>query len=55
LLTLHGHVHESSSITGIWKEKINKTICFNAATEQYSLVIVIFDMENPENGQRIII
>jgi Icc-related predicted phosphoesterase len=55
LVTLHGHVHESSSITGIWKEKINKTICFNAATEQYSLVIVIFDIENPENGQRIII
>jgi len=27
MLSLHGHIHESPSVTGIWKAKIEKTIC----------------------------
>jgi len=46
LLTLHGHVHESSRITGEWKEEIGNTMCFNAAIEQNELSIVIFETEN---------
>ncbi len=54
-ITLHGHIHESSSITGYWKEKINKTWCFNAATDKNKLSLVIFDLENPENAERHLI
>ncbi|MBU2575247.1 MAG: metallophosphoesterase [Elusimicrobia bacterium] len=27
LLTLHGHIHESPSMSGVWKAKIGKTVC----------------------------
>ena len=40
LLTLHGHVHESSRLTGLWKEKIGKTYSFSAAHEGNKLAII---------------
>jgi Icc-related predicted phosphoesterase len=55
LLTLHGHIHESSRITGSWKDKIGQTIMFSAALEPPELAIVVFDLEQLELGQRIII
>ncbi len=54
-LSLHGHIHESSAITGEWKDKINKTIAFNAAIAENMLSIIIFDLENMEQAKRIII
>jgi Icc-related predicted phosphoesterase len=29
MLTLHGHIHESPLVSGVWKEKIGNTICIN--------------------------
>lgn len=55
LLTLHGHVHESTSITGEWKEKIGRTYCFNAAHQGSELSLIKFDLHNLENAQRILI
>ncbi len=55
LISMHGHVHESTTITGDWKEKIGKTYCFNAATEQNTLSLVIFELENPDGSKRILI
>ena len=43
LISLHGHVHESTRLTGDWKEKLNNTYCFNAASEQNKFSIVIFE------------
>jgi len=52
LLTLHGHVHESARITGSWKDKIGKTLCFTAAHDGKELALVKFDLNKPEEAVR---
>jgi Icc-related predicted phosphoesterase len=52
LITLHGHIHESSTITGSWKDKIGKTFCFSAAYEGKELALVRFNPEEPEKAER---
>lgn len=54
-ISLHGHIHESSRITGCWKEKINNTFAFNASIEGNSLSLIIFELEKPENAIRKIL
>ena len=46
LLTLHGHVHESARITGIWKERIGKTLVISAAHDGPELALVRFDLND---------
>ena len=51
LLTLHGHVHESYSLTGEWMEKKGKTISLSAAYNGPELLLIRFDTKdiyNPE-------
>ncbi len=52
LLTLHGHVHESTRITGSWKEKLGKTFIFSAAHDGPELALVRFDPDKPEDAVR---
>jgi len=52
-ITLHGHVHESTRMTGIWKEKINNTVSFQGASEKNDLFLIKFDLEDPENAEVI--
>jgi len=47
LITLHGHVHESTRLTGSWKEQIGNTWAFNAAHDGPELAVVKFDPEKP--------
>ncbi len=51
-ITLHGHIHESASITGSWKEKLGETWCFSAAHRGHELALVRFDPDAPENATR---
>ena len=51
-ITLHGHVHESSRLTGSWKEQFGKTFSFSAAYEGPELAIIRFDTENLKNASR---
>ncbi len=55
LITLHGHIHESASITGSWRDRIGKTYCFTAAHNGPELAIVLFDSVNPEDAKRTLI
>ncbi len=55
LLTLHGHIHESTRITGSWKDKIGRTSCFNGSHDGLELSIITFNPENPESATRILI
>lgn len=43
LLTLHGHVHESRSLTGNWRQEFGRTVSCNAATEGAELALIRFD------------
>ncbi|HOZ29485.1 MAG TPA: metallophosphoesterase [Bacteroidales bacterium] len=52
MLTLHGHIHESTTITGSWKEKIGASHCFNAATELNLLSVIEFELKNLSNAKR---
>lgn len=53
LITLHGHIHESYSITGVWKEHIGNSTCLSAAGNGKSLVLVKFNTDNPSEAQRL--
>jgi Icc-related predicted phosphoesterase len=52
LLTLHGHVHESTRLTGKWKTKIGRTVCINASHDGPELALVRFDPESPDDASR---
>ncbi|MFO7660184.1 MAG: hypothetical protein R6V77_04665, partial [Candidatus Cloacimonadaceae bacterium] len=53
LITLHGHIHESFSITGVWKEQIANTTCLSAAGIGKPLTLVKFDPDNPTAATRL--
>ncbi len=51
-LTMHGHIHESSSITGHWKQKIGNTCACSAAYHRPELSLVSFDLEDLSTMKR---
>lgn len=54
-LTMHAHVHESSSITGDWKQVFNKTTACSAAYEKEKLALVSFYLEDLSGIKRRLI
>lgn len=48
LVSLHGHIHESSSVSGIWKTRIGKTVCIQPGQMPFDLKYVIGDLETME-------
>ncbi|HLP48776.1 MAG TPA: metallophosphoesterase [Candidatus Kapabacteria bacterium] len=55
LITLHGHVHESSRLTGSWRERFNQTESFNASHDGPELSLIRFDPNCPEKATRELI
>jgi len=55
LITLHGHIHESTRITGHWQQTIGKTSAFNAAHDGAELSIVKFLLQEPKRAQRVLL
>lgn len=53
-ITLHGHVHESSTLTGFWSQQIGKTFAFNAAYDGPDLAVIEFDTTSPKDATRTI-
>lgn len=52
LLTLHGHIHESTRLTGTWRENFNGTESFNAAHDGPELSLILFNPRHPETAIR---
>ncbi|MBN1221915.1 MAG: metallophosphoesterase [Candidatus Aminicenantes bacterium] len=52
MLTLHGHIHESSKLTGEWCDRIENTYMFNGAYDGPELALVRFDLENLDKAKR---
>jgi uncharacterized protein len=52
LATLHGHVHESASLTGTWKETLGRTVMLNASHSGPELSLIRFDLKNPGKATR---
>jgi len=55
LITLHGHVHESARLTGLWRDRIGRTHCFSAAHDGPRLALVKFDPADPEAAERLLL
>ncbi len=55
LITLHGHIHESTSITGHWKEMIGNTLAMNAAHDGAELSLIRFDPDKLHINSRELI
>ena len=55
LITLHGHIHESTSLTGSWCERLGRTWAFSAGHDGTELALVRFDPTEPENATRALI
>jgi Icc-related predicted phosphoesterase len=51
-LTLHGHIHESTRLTGEWKTRLGRTVCINGAHDGPELALVRFDLESPWDATR---
>jgi Icc-related predicted phosphoesterase len=45
-LTLHGHIHESSEISGTYWDRIGETICINPGQSTEELYAVVFELED---------
>lgn len=54
-ITLHGHIHESSDLTGFWQDRIGKTHMFSAAYHGPELALVSFDPEGPDEAVRLLL
>jgi len=54
-LTMHGHIHESSRITGQWRQQFGITNACSAAWHGPELALVEFDLDDPSNARRRII
>ena len=54
-LTLHGHIHETVSLTGKWIEKNGNTLSFSACHDGSELAVIRFDTQDLKNASRMII
>ena len=54
-ITIHGHIHESTKLTGSWYQKIGDTHSYNAACEGMELAVIKLSLEEPDSAQRILI
>jgi Icc-related predicted phosphoesterase len=52
LLTLHGHVHESTRLTGEWRQPLDRTWMFQGAHDGPELALVRFDPERIGDATR---
>ncbi len=55
MITLHGHIHESTSITGEWKEKMGNALAMNAAHSGSELSLIRFNISDLKNISRELI
>ena len=55
LLTLHGHIHESARLTGVWREQIGRTHAFSGAHDGPELALVVFSPDDPAGAVRRLI
>jgi Icc-related predicted phosphoesterase len=55
LVTLHGHIHESASLTGSWKDRIGRTHLFSAAHNGPELALVRYDIDDPGKATRVLL
>lgn len=51
-LSLHGHIHEATRLTGLWLLRLGRTICLGGAHDGPELALVRFDPAAPGEASR---
>jgi Icc-related predicted phosphoesterase len=51
-LTLHGHVHESTRMTGVFLDRFGRTVALQSAHDGPELCLLRFDLETPATATR---
>lgn len=51
-LTLHGHVHESTRLTGSFLQRLGRSVAVQGAHDGPELCLIRFDLEHPELATR---
>jgi uncharacterized protein len=54
-ITLHGHVHESVSLTGQWRQQLGRSTLMGAAHHGRELALVLFDPDDLASAERILL
>lgn len=54
-LSLHGHVHESTRLTGAFMEQIGRTVALQAAHDGPELSLLRFELETPAHATRTLL
>ncbi len=54
-VTLHGHIHESTRLTGIWMERIGDTWCFQGAHDGPEGAVIDFSLSAPQDARRLLL
>lgn len=54
-LTMHGHIHESASVTGEWKQHLGRTLSVSAAHDGPELALIKFELNDPLSVTRRLI
>lgn len=54
-VTMHGHIHESTRITGEWKQAIGRTWSFSAAHDGPELAVIKFELSDLLSATRRLI
>ncbi len=52
-ITLHGHIHESTRLTGKWQQKIGATYSFQAASDVDDCRIIRLDLTDPAQAEML--
>lgn len=55
LLTLHGHIHESSELTGAFSQRIGRTLSINGAVSESRLSLISIPLPDLEPVQRLLL
>ncbi len=55
LLSLHGHVHESTRLSGHWREVIGQTSAYNGSSDRDELAVIRFETSDPGSARREVI
>lgn len=48
MLSLHGHIHESPHVTGIWQTKLGNTVCIQPGQNPHKLTYVTIELPGME-------
>ncbi|MBP2673959.1 MAG: putative phosphoesterase [Deltaproteobacteria bacterium] len=54
LLSLHGHIHESPEVSGVWRTKVGRTVCLQPGQSSEELTVVLGRLDDMTFERKIL-